>query len=168
MSVRLNVPEQNRHGERPLVQIINPDTRLSDEAQVIPGPGCILKAKQVAEWLDCHVSTVYDLLEQDRLRGFSLTGRTEKGTRGRKGIRILASSVRAFIASGIEEFGKGDQAGQSSPARVEQGTTIHPPVSNDVTKPAQSTPNRPRQPEQGRPKSRVVLPYPGQTRRETP
>src|SRR5262245_31303624 len=79
-------------------------------------PGDILQAKDVAAWLACHVSTVYDMFEKGTLKGFCL-GRAEKGKRGRKGLRILASSVREFISS---------QMGPTAPAVVEQEEPVEP------------------------------------------
>jgi excisionase family DNA binding protein len=118
-----------------------------EDKQVIPGPGENLQAKEVAASLNCHVSTVYELVEKGRLRAFSLMGRTAKGKRGKKGLRILASSVRDLIASGLN---KADE----------------PPPPEEVAIPPSAVTPPPRR--SGRSKSRVVLPYPGQSRLASP
>lgn len=124
---------------------------------VVPEPGQLdlLTAKEVAVLLRCHVSTVYQMKDAGRLQGFCLMGRSEKKRRGKNGLRILASSVRELITSGIEENGK--------PLPSEEAAV---PVVGD--KPMQM--DRPEQPRQksagqrGRSKSRVFLAYPPKTR----
>jgi excisionase family DNA binding protein len=119
----------------------------------VSGPrwGELLTAEEVAVYLKCHVSTVYDLVNRGRLKGFSLTGNTQKNKRGKKGLRILATSIDDLVAKGLEE--RTEQRGGELPhARPEPAVAaLPPPVKPRVMKPAR---------DRG---SRVVLPFPGGT-----
>lgn len=63
----------------------------------------LLLPQEVAERLRCHVSTVYVLYHEGRLKGFSLTGNCDPSKRGKKGLRFLESSVDDFIQSGLQQ-----------------------------------------------------------------
>lgn len=53
----------------------------------------LLVAKQVAERLNVHISTVYRLIESGDLRAHRFGG----GTQRRRGVRIPASAVEAYL-----------------------------------------------------------------------
>jgi excisionase family DNA binding protein len=104
-----------------------------------------LTAEEVATYLKCHVSTVYDFANGGRLKAFSLTGNTNKNKRGKKGLRILASSVDDLVATGLAE---------REPARPVQPEPQPVPLPHP-----QATTQRPRSAG-----SRVTLPRPGRSR----
>lgn len=114
-----------------------------------PRWGHLLTADEVAGYLKCHVSTVYDMVSKGRLQGFSLTGNTDKHKRGRKGLRILASSVDDLVTRGLHEQTPPVEA-TTSPAAVQMALARPAPTPRPTT-PARA---------QG---SRVVLPFPGGT-----
>lgn len=109
-----------------------------------PKWGALLTAKEVAAYLKCDVSTVYDLAHGGRLRFISLTGNTDKHKRGRKALRILASSVDDLVTTGLAER-------EAAPVPEPEPVVMPaPPRSARATKRARAA------------RTRVVLPYPGQ------
>jgi excisionase family DNA binding protein len=104
-------------------------------------------AQEVADLLGFHVDTVYNLVEKGRLRGYCGNGErfVRGGKRGKKALRIFIRSVEEFLA------GFNARATEEAP----------PPVVEDEAPPPKV--KKP-QPSRG---SRVVLPYPGQSRSAT-
>ena len=130
-----NVSESNQsHSSNP----------SSDEGKSFAGP-CerLLTAKETAGLLNCHVSTVYELANRGQLKAMSLTGRGPGRKRGRKGLRILASSVAEFIAAGVSDW---------------YTTVCAPPPCVPATSEPPSPPPAKRSVRSGR--SRVFLPRP--------
>lgn len=107
-----------------------------------PKWGQLLTAEEVASYLKCHVSTVYDLVNRGRLKGLSLTGNIQKNKRGKKGLRILAASVDELIAKGLAELAT---PVDDPPRPSEAEPMVLPPVKKLLR-------------ERG---SRVMLPFPG-------
>jgi excisionase family DNA binding protein len=120
------------------------------EGDVTPKWGKLLKAEEVAVYLRCHVSTVYDLIGMRRLKALSLKGRIERGKRGKKGIRVLADSVNEFVSSGLDEFAEAGRPEQP-PAEPNPAPALPPPLTG-------------RPPKDSVGSSRVVLPFPGRSR----
>jgi hypothetical protein len=129
----------------PVTDSPEPTTPRSCDA---PKWGPLLIASDVATYLKCNVSTVYDLVNVGRLKAISLMGNVDRKRRGKKGLRILASSVDELVTLGLEErTGPGPSPGETSKP------------SPALPRP----PSRPTRPDRAR-GSRVLLPYPGGTR----
>jgi hypothetical protein len=126
------------------------------QTSAVSGPGELLQAKEVAAWLNCHVSVVYDLWDMKLIKGLYLKPQPKKSKRGKKGLRILASSVRDYIQAGVQEHSNGDRANEPPP-HVEEAVLPSPKPERTMG---------PRQPGQKfQPaKSKVTLPYPGRSR----
>jgi excisionase family DNA binding protein len=122
-----------------------------DHQSCAPKWGKLLTAEEVAAYLRCHVSTVYDLVRGGRLQGFSLTGNTQRNKRGKKGLRILASSVNDLVTNGLNELAR--------PVRYPPSLAETEPVAVTALP---RTKTRPTRPSRGR-GSRVMLPFPAET-----
>jgi hypothetical protein len=105
-----------------------------------------LDAREVAGLLHFHVDTIYEMVAEGRLIGFTASGQpfVRDGKRGRKGLRILETSVQVYI----------EIATAQATARREAPITP-PPAAATLAAP------KPKAKAAG---SRVVLPYPGRTR----
>jgi hypothetical protein len=115
-----------------------------------------MSAKETSASLGCCVDTVYEMVEDGRLKGFCFSGKpfVRKGTRGRKGLRILATSVDDFVAAAIRV---------TAVTTAEQEVSVPPPAAipslqSSVKKPLATAKS----------KTKVVLPYPGQKRSTIP
>lgn len=108
-----------------------------------PKWGPLLTAKEAAAYLRCDVSTVSDLVHAGRLKGISLTGNMDPRKRGRKALRVLASSVDELVTAAL--------ADQPAPPAKAEPEPVVVPSRRPVSKPSRA----------GR--SRVMLPRPVQT-----
>jgi hypothetical protein len=117
--------------------------------------GDLLEATEVGALLNCDVSIVYELCYMGKLKWFSLKGAVPRSKRGKKGFRILKSSVQDYIATSIAENSKADDP--PLPMQGESEAAVLLPV-------IEAKKTRARQLRPGRSKSRVVLPAPGQRR----
>jgi hypothetical protein len=124
-----------------------------------PEWGTFVNAEQVAAFMGWSKETVYQLADVGKLRALCSDGgpyRRRKGKRGRRGVRILASSVAELIMSAA------DPVRSQPPAQVE-------PEAASLPRPALGDRHQPTRPRTtGRSKSRVALPYPCQSRSATP
>ena len=116
----------------------------SESAVATPKWGPLMTAREVGDYLRCDVSTVYDLVHRGRLRAISLTGNMDPHKRGKKGLRVLASSVDELIT--VELAGQKSDV-PAAPAEPE-------PVVMPSREPVRRSPRAAR--------SRVMLPRPGQ------
>lgn len=121
---------------------------MPEGTECAPMWGRLLTADEVANYLRCHVSTVYDLVSRGRLKGFSLTGNIDKNKRGKKGLRILSSSVDDLVAGGLNEM--------AGTVRVEPNPPPPEPVGVALPLPPEPWAMPPAR----RRGSRVVLPLP--------
>jgi excisionase family DNA binding protein len=132
-----------------------PRTTMSDcltLADIVVKYGPTADAKDVAEFLGFHVDTVYEMVADGRLRGYCANGKpfVRSGKRGRKGLHIFVRSVQEFIercnARSMEEA--------PPPPVVEEAAAPQP----EIKKPSRR---------QGKTKTKILLPFPGQSRSAT-
>jgi hypothetical protein len=136
-----------------------PSTGPRDLAVPLPADwGPLVDADQVASFLGWSVETIYQLADKGKLQGICSDGTLYKrrtGKRGKRGVRILTSTVRQLLAPAVEE-----PAPPPAPATVQPEAALPFPTPKKITKPPQAG--------RGRSRSRVSLPYPSKSRSARP
>jgi excisionase family DNA binding protein len=133
--------------------VVQEDSAVKAVPSSIASPtwGHLMTADEVAGVLRCHISTVYDLANQGRLKAFTLTGNTAKKKRGKKGLRFLASNVNEFISGAFTEWERdrvGERMLRPAPPSQEPSSPSALPLKQATVPPRMG-------------KSAVMVPHPG-------